>query len=233
MRVSKSAGTALLHLRNANLPTHTLHLMLRFDNLSKQYSDRLVFRALHYDAASGCVALNDESGSGKSTLLGILAGTIEADTGDVWLGGHALRTAPLAAKSVLTYVPEDCMTFPDQTGREYLNKVASARHAAITNDTLELADRFGLTPHLDKRFEQMSFGTRKKIFLTASVLGDTSVLIADEPVGGLDASARAVLVDLFRTLASTRTVFFSSYDTAFTEACSATSIQFADLAKQN
>ncbi|WP_143811262.1 ABC transporter ATP-binding protein, partial [Paraburkholderia piptadeniae] len=101
--------------------------MLRFENLSKQYSERIIFQGLHYEVASGCVALNDESGSGKSTLLGILAGTIEADAGDVWLGGHSLRTAPLAAKSVLTYVPEDCMTHPDQTGREYLRNVAAAR----------------------------------------------------------------------------------------------------------
>ena len=203
--------------------------MLRFDKLSKHYGDRVVFRELHYDMSSGCAALNDESGSGKSTLLGVLAGTIEADTGEVWLGGHSLRIAPLAAQSVLTYVPEDCMPYPDQTGREYLKNVAAQRKTTVTSDAMELADRFGLATHIDKRFEQMSFGTRKKFFLTASVLGETSVLIADEPVGGLDAAARAVLVDLFKTLGRTRAVFFSSYDTAFTEACEATRIQFADL----
>jgi ABC-type multidrug transport system, ATPase component len=206
--------------------------MLRFENLSKRYGERLIFQALHYDTASGCVALNDESGSGKSTLLGILAGTIEPDTGEVWLGGHSLRSAPLAAQFVLTYVPEDCMPYSDQTGREYLNTVASARNTAVTADTLALADRFGLTPHLDKRFEQMSFGTRKKFFLTSAVLGDTQVLIADEPVGGLDAAARAVLVDLFKTLAQTRTVFFSSYDEVFTNACEARSVDFADLGRR-
>ena len=206
--------------------------MLRFDNLSKHYSERIIFEGLHYDVASGCIALNDESGSGKSTLLGILAGTIEADSGDVWLGGHSLRTAPLAAKSVLTYVPEDCMIYPDRSGREYLNHVASERKTTVGNDTLDLAERFGLTPHLDKRFEQMSFGTRKKFFLTAAALGETRVVIADEPAGGLDAAARAVLVDLFRSLARTRTVFFTSYDAVLTEACEATSVDFAGLAKR-
>ncbi|MFM0631869.1 ABC transporter ATP-binding protein [Paraburkholderia xenovorans] len=207
--------------------------MLRFENLSKRYGERLIFQGLHYDTASGCVALNDESGSGKSTLLGILAGTIEPDTGEVWLGGHSLRSAPLAAQSVLTYVPEDCMPYSDQTGREYLSNVASARNTTVTADTLSLADRFGLTPHLDKRFEQMSFGTRKKFFLTAAVLGETQVLIADEPVGGLDAAARAVLVGLFKTLAQTRTVFFSSYDEVFTDACEARGINFADLGRHD
>ncbi|MFL9995828.1 ABC transporter ATP-binding protein [Paraburkholderia sediminicola] len=203
--------------------------MLRFENLSKRYSERLIFQGLHYDAAAGCVALNDESGSSKSTLLGILAGTIEPDAGEVWLGGHSLRTAPHEAKSVLTYVPEDCMTYPDQTGRDYLDRVASERKTTVGSPTLELARRFGLEPHLDKRFEQMSFGTRKKFFLTGAVLGETKVVIADEPVGGLDASAREVLIDLFKTLAETRTVFFSSYDTAFTQACEARTLSFADL----
>jgi ABC-type multidrug transport system ATPase subunit len=206
--------------------------MLRFDNLCKQYGDRVVFQALHYDSASGCVALNDESGSGKSTLLGVLAGTLEADAGDVWLGGHSLRDAPRAAQAVLTYVPEDCMPSPDRTGREYLRHVASKRKTTVGRETLDLAERFGLTPHLDKRFEQMSFGSRKKFFLTAAALGDTKVVIADEPVGGLDAPARAVLADLFITLARTRSVFFTSYDTAFIQACEAKSISFAGLARR-
>lgn len=203
--------------------------MLRFENLSKRYSERIIFQGLHYDTIAGCVALNDESGSGKSTLLSILAGTIEADTGEVWLGGHSLRSASHNAKSVLTYVPEDCMAYPDQTGREYLNRLASQRNTVLDSHALDLASRFGLEPHLDKRFEQMSFGTRKKIFLTGATLGETKVVIADEPAGGLDASARAVLVDLFKTLAETRTVFFSSYDPAFVQACEAKTVGFADL----
>jgi ABC-2 type transport system ATP-binding protein len=206
--------------------------MLRFENLSKRFSDRVVFEGLHHDSAAGCVALNDESGSGKSTLLGILAGAIGADTGDVWIGGHSMRAAPAAAQSLLTYVPEDCMPSPDPIGREYLQRVAWARNATAGDAALALADRFGLTPHLEKRFEQMSFGTRKKFFLTAAVLGDTKVLIADEPAGGLDAAARAVLADLFQTLAQTRTVFFSSYDEAFTDACAARRITFADLTRR-
>jgi len=204
--------------------------MLRFDNLSKRYGDRVLFEGLHFDTTSGCVALNDESGSGKSTLLAVLAGATDADTGDVWLGGHSLRAAPQAAQALLTYVPEDSMSWPDQTGRDYLRQIASVRRSALTGDVLAFAERFGLAPHLDKRFEQMSYGSRKKVFLTAALLGETRVLLADEPAGGLDASARAVLVDLFKTLSTSRTVFFTSYDEAFTQACEATRIGFADLA---
>ena len=203
--------------------------MLRFENLSKRYDERVIFQGLRYSAGTGCVALNDETGRGKSTLLGILAGEIEPDQGEVWIDGHSLGDARLEAKSLLAYVPDDCMPYSLQTGREYLERVASNRKAAVNSQTLDLADHFGLTPHLGKRFEQMSFGTRKKIFLTAAALGDVKVVIADEPGAGLDAPARAVLIDLFKTLGADRTVLFSSYDVDFTQACSAKMISFAEL----
>jgi ABC-2 type transport system ATP-binding protein len=204
--------------------------MLRFENLSKRYGDHVLFERLRYRTVAGCFALSDEMGSGKSTLLAILAGAIEADEGEVWLGGHSVRGAPRKAKAALTFVPEDCIAYPLQSGRAFLEDVASVRNTSLDARTLDLANRFGLAPHLDKRFEQMSFGTRKKVFLTAAALGESSVLIADEPQGGLDAAARAVLIELFTTLAQDRTVLFTSYDAALAQACSATIVSFADLA---
>lgn len=204
--------------------------MLRFENLCKRYGEHTLFQGLRYSVDAGCIALNDESGSGKSTLLGILAGEIAPDVGEVWIDGHSLRSAPLVAKSALAYVPEDCLASSLQTGRAFLEDVAAQRHTALDSRTLELAERFGLMPHLEKRFEQMSFGTRRKICLTAAALGRVPVVIADEPGGGLDAAARAVLVDLFKELGRDRVVFFTSYDTALTSACGAQAISFADLA---
>jgi ABC-2 type transport system ATP-binding protein len=203
--------------------------MLRFEKLSKRFDKHVIFQGLNYASGAGCVALCDENGSGKSTLLAILAGTIDADEGEVWLDGHSLRTAPLKAKSALAYVPDDCMAYPFQTGREFLELVASAKKTIVDTRTLDLADRFGLASHLEKRFEQMSLGTRKKLFLTATMLGEPGVVIADEPGNGLDAAARAVLVDLFKTLAADRTVFFSSHDLALARACEAKITHFADL----
>lgn len=217
---------ALAHLAIVHLIHST---MLRFENLGKRYGERVIFQGLHHACGAGCVALCDENGSGKSTLLGILAGAIDADEGEVWLNGHSLRGAAREAKSALAYVPDDCMAYPFQTGRAFLELVASEKKTAVDARTFDLADRFGLTPHLEKRFEQMSFGTRKKFFLTATTLGKPAVVIADEAGDGLDAAARAVLVDLFKDLAKDSAVFFSSHDLRLARACEAKVTSFADL----
>lgn len=203
--------------------------MLRFENLGKRFGKHVLFQGLNYAAGAGCVALCDENGSGKTTLLGMLAGVIDVEEGEVWLAGHSLRADPLKAKASLAYVPEDCMDYPLETGRAFLELVASSRNTTVDSRALDLAERFGLVPHLDKRFEQMSLGTRKKLFLTATLIGAPEVVIADEPGNGIDTPARAVLVDLFKTLAADRTVFFSSHDLALARACEAKMISFADM----
>lgn len=203
--------------------------MLRIENVCKRYGDRVIFQGLNRSFSAGCVALCDKNGSGKSTLLAILAGAIDADEGDVWVNGHSLRDAPLKAKSALAYVPDDCMAYPFQTGRELLELIASSKKTVVDSGTLDLAHRLGLAPHLGKRFEQMSLGTRRKIFLSATALGEPSVIVADEPGNGLDAAARTVLMDWFRTLSRDRVVFFSSHDPELVEGCGAHTIRFADL----
>jgi len=84
-------------------------------------------------------------------------------------------------------VPDNCLAFPTQTGRGLLEQVATEKNVALDEATLALAYDLGLEPHLDKRFEQMSTGTWRKVFVTAAALGDPAVVIADGPSNGFDA----------------------------------------------
>ncbi|KRC71684.1 ABC transporter ATP-binding protein YxdL [compost metagenome] len=203
--------------------------MLRIDNLSKRYGDHLVFQGLTHTFPAGCAALCEEDSTGKSSLLGIMAGVIAPDGGDVWIDGHSVIHAPLQAKGRLAYVPDNCLAFPTQTGRGLLELMAEEKHTALDDATLDLAYRLGLEPHLDKRFEQMSTGTRRKVFLTAAALGNPAVVIADGPSSGLDAQARAVLAKQFKTWAQDRVVVFASHDAELVQACGAREINVAAL----
>jgi ABC-type multidrug transport system ATPase subunit len=195
--------------------------MLRIDNLTKRYGDHVVFQGLSHEFPPGCVALCEEESTGKSTLLSIVAGVIAPDTGDVRIDGHSIVRTPQLAKARLAYVPDNCMVFPTQTGRGLLEQIASERNVVLDDAVMNIAHRLGLASHLDKRFEQMSTGTRRKVFLTAAALGDPAVVIADGASNGLDAPARAALADLFRTWARDRVVLFASHDPELVAACEA------------
>ncbi len=203
--------------------------MLRIDNLSKRYGDYIVFQGLTHTFAPGCVALCEEDSTGKSSLLNIIAGTLAPDSGDVLIDSHSLRDAPQAAQSRLAYVPDNCMAFPEQTGRGLLEQAARAKGVTLDDSIWELARQLGLEPHLDKRFEQMSTGTRRKVYLTAAALGNPAVVVADGPSNGLDAQARGVLADVFKRWAQDRVVLFASHDPELVQACGAATVNVADL----
>ncbi|WP_313621397.1 ATP-binding cassette domain-containing protein [Achromobacter sp.] len=203
--------------------------MLHIDNLTKRYGDHIVFQGLTHAFSPGCLALCEEDSTGKSSLLGIIAGVFEPDEGDVRIDGHSLIQTPQLAKARLAYVPDNCMEFPARTGREILEQAAAEKSVPLDDAVLDIAARLGLAPHLDKRIEQMSTGTRRKVYLTAAALGAPAVVVADGPSNGLDAQARGVLADLFKTWSRDRVVLFASHDPELVEACGATTVNVADL----
>jgi len=202
--------------------------LLRFEGLTKLFDDFTLFENLRFDAGPGCFALRDEGGGGKTTLLGMLAGTVDTGGGKVWIDGHSMQSAPDAAKAALAVVPFDCMTEPMQTGRGFLEQRAAQRQVTVSADVLDLAERFSLTPHMEKRFEQMSTGTRRKFYLTAILFGAPRVILADEPTGGLDGPSRAVLIDVFTTLGKDHCILFSTHDDELADGCHATALNFPE-----
>lgn len=210
-----------------------LYAMLKFERLSKRYGDYPVFSGLTHAFTSGCVALSEQESSGKSTLLDILAGVLPPDEGDVWIQGHSMRRSPKKAKLRLAYVPRDCMMFPHLSGHGLLAMMANQKKTRVTEAAIQFAHDLGLEPHMDKPFEQMSTGTRRKVYLAAAVLGNPSVILADGPTDGLDARARGVVADQFRVWSRDRAVLFASYDEQFIEACGARAMTVAQLAARS
>jgi len=202
--------------------------MLRFTALTKHYGSRALFEGVtqHFDA--GCYALMGPNGCGKSTLLAILAGAVPADAGSIEIDGHALDSAPLEAKAALVYIPDTAEAYPFLSGRALLELVASTKHASLT-PALALAEQFRLSPHLDKRFEQMSFGTQKKMLLATLAIGTPRVVLADEPSNGLDALTRRVLVQKLIDMGRHAVVVFSTHDPEFAEECGARVLPFDTL----
>ncbi|HCN71657.1 MAG TPA: ABC transporter ATP-binding protein, partial [Pusillimonas sp.] len=177
----------------------------------------------------GCFALCEQESTGKSTLLNIVAGVIAPDTGDIWINELSLTQNPQQAKARIAYVPDNSMEFPMETGRWLLEKVASEKNAQINDTVLDLANRLELTPHLEKRFEQLSTGMRRKVYLTAAAIGNPDVVIADGPTSGLDTRACAVVAEQFKDWSQDRVVLFASHDAELVQACQANTVDVAAL----
>jgi putative ABC transport system ATP-binding protein len=152
------------------------------------------------------VAIMGPSGSGKSTLLTI-AGTLEAATsGEVIVTGsrvgdlRANDRARLRRRSI-GFVFQDFNLLAGLTAAENvampleLDGVATrrARQAA-----LEALEQLGVRDQADRFPDDLSGGERQRVAIARAIVGERSLILADEPTGALDSVNGEAVMRLIR-----------------------------------
>ena len=150
------------------------------------------------------------NGAGKTTTIRILLGLLRASAGQVTLlGGDPWRdTAALHRR--LAYVPGEVNLWPNLTGGEVIDLLATLRGRMVPSRRAELLDRFELDP--TKQIRAYSKGNRQKVALVAAFASDVELYLLDEPTSGLDPLMETVFQDVVRAVRDRgRTVLLSSH----------------------
>lgn len=186
---------------------------LSVQNVSKYFYGKAVLKHINLTLKPGEIyGLVGVNGAGKTTLIKIILNLLFASEGTVQFFG---QDATLARhRTCLAYVPEKFSPSPLLTGKEFLSLAVSYHRERL--DEVQLA-RYAHILDLDptvlsKRIGQYSKGMGQKLGLLAAFLVHVPLLILDEPMSGLDPSARIRLKSLLKTyVAEGNTVFFSSH----------------------
>lgn len=169
---------------------------LQIRNLRKSFAKPAVDGLSLSIPAGEFYALLGPNGAGKTTTLRMVAGLLEADSGDVAICGIDAFKNPIEAKRVLAWVPDEPMIYDKLTPLEYLEFVAGLWRMdtdAARFKADELLENFGLSQHTDERCQGFSKGMRQKVALAGALIHQPRLIILDEPLTGLDAgSARQV-----------------------------------------
>jgi putative ABC transport system ATP-binding protein len=190
-------GTALIHL----------------DGVTKVfYTDEVETHALagiHLDLKKGeYVSINGPSGCGKSTLLSIL-GLLDTPTGGTYvLNNQSVANLNLSQRARIRnrevgFIFQAFNLIGDLTVYENVELpltyrgMPSAERKKRVNDALE---RVGMA-HRTKHFpSQLSGGQQQRVAVARAVVGEPSILLADEPTGNLDSTNGEAVMDLLREL---------------------------------
>jgi ABC-2 type transport system ATP-binding protein len=191
--------------------------MLELRNVSKRFSATLVVDDVGFRAAAGEVTgYLGPNGSGKSTTMKMIAGLIQATSGEILFNGQAILGDLDAWKQRFGYVPEEPHLYPHLSGVEYLVMVAQLRGLGMRSATERIDGLLRLLGLYDDRHAAVSAyskGMRQKALLGAALLHNPDVLLLDEPFSGLDVGTALVLRSLIQELAGRgKVVLFSSHE---------------------
>jgi ABC-2 type transport system ATP-binding protein len=166
----------------------------------KNYGTTVAVAGISFSVGPGeILGLLGPNGAGKTTTLRALAGILPPTRGRLLLDGHDVVLDPVAAKSVLAYVPDDPQLFDRLTVWEHFRFIASAyRLVAWTERGLALLRRLELTEKRDAPASDLSRGMRQKLALGCGWLHLPRAVLLDEPFTGPDPRGIRTMKDLIR-----------------------------------
>jgi ABC-2 type transport system ATP-binding protein len=163
------------------------------------YDGKSVLQDLSLTVNAGEVyALLGANGAGKSTVARVACGLLPVRRGQVNSGDRTKMRGRIGL------APQDSALFPALSPRENVEMTArlcgvgrSERRAAVDR-ALALT---GCGPRADQPVRTLSGGWRRRANLSAALVGQPRLLIADEPTEGVDAGTRGVLSAALRETA--------------------------------
>lgn len=186
--------------------------MVALDQVSKLYRGVVAVSEMTCEIGPGVTALLGPNGAGKSTVLRLACGLTPPSRGVVRIHGHDPRNEPRVYRFV-GLVPQQERVLPRTTALQFvelagrLHGVAEPRIAAIAS--LEAVE---LDPADPRDMSTYSKGMRQRAKIAQALVNGPSIIVADEPLNGLDPRQRARMIDTLVALGSQgRCVIISSH----------------------
>jgi ABC-2 type transport system ATP-binding protein len=189
--------------------------MIEITNLTKRYGALTAVDDISFSVRPGEVlGFLGPNGAGKSTTMKMITGFLAPTSGSVSVCGHDVESAPLAAKSVMGYLPEGAPSYGEMTVRGFLEFIADVRDLTGEHRRARLDDvigRLALAGVLEQMIETLSKGFKRRVGLAQALLHDPQVLILDEPTVGLDPLQMREIRALIRELRAEHSIILSTH----------------------
>ena len=189
--------------------------MIEVKNVTKKYGKFLAVDNISFTVKDGeVVGFLGPNGAGKSTTMNMITGFIEPNAGTIVVNGYDVLKKPTQAKQQIGYMPEGVPLYTDLTVKEFvtymaeLKKIKRKEKKEKVEKTLK---ETGLEEVSNKLIRNLSRGYKQRVSLAGALVGDSEVIILDEPTVGLDPKQITEIRELIKELGKKHTVILSSH----------------------
>jgi len=178
--------------------------IIRLFNVSKRFGGKLALKDISLEIEQGeFVFISGPSGAGKSTLLKILYLAEKASEGQILIDGMNLARISSSKLPFLRrrfgMVFQDYKLIPSRTVYENVALVLEAagkKPSYIRKKVVQVLRTTGMEKKLKALPPTLSGGEQQKVAVARAVVGEPSIILADEPTGSLDSSSAQAILDL-------------------------------------
>ena len=196
--------------------------IIAFRNVSKVFEDSgtQVLKDINFELEEGkFYTLLGASGSGKSTILNIIAGLLDATSGDVLLDGKRINDIPINKRDVHT-VFQSYALFPHMNVFDnvaFALKLKKVPKKEIEERVEEALKMVQLNGYQKRSIQKLSGGQRQRVAIARAIVLEPEILVLDEATSALDVSVQDSIAYLLARLQKKKnlTYLFIAHDIAF------------------
>lgn len=182
--------------------------MIHFSDVSKIYENQAALRNITFSIEKGEMAfITGPSGAGKSTLLKIIYLSEKPDEGSVTIAEWEL--SKLKESSIPFLRRNIGVVFQDfrlLDNRNVFDNIAMALRIRgmteyeVKERVMEVLKTVNLRHKADSFPKTLSGGEQQRVVIARAIVGEPTVLLADEPTGNLDADTAAGITRMFKEI---------------------------------
>ncbi len=171
--------------------------MIRIQQLSKTYHTSPVLNVSELTINAGeCIGITGNNGAGKTTMLSLILDLIRPTSGSVLIDGHNVQGADAWKSYTGAYLDENFL--PDFLNpKEYFEFIASLKgvnKADLAAFLAEFEELFnGEIVSTTNYIRALSKGNTKKTGIAGAFIGNSRLILLDEPFANLDPSSQMKL----------------------------------------
>ncbi|GHD26936.1 ABC transporter ATP-binding protein [Halioglobus pacificus] len=187
--------------------------MLKLNNLSKFYRtdevETVALNAVNIDIEQGeFVAIMGPSGCGKSTLLNVIGMLDQPSEGDYFfmdenVASYGEQKLSQIRKQNIGFIFQNFNLIDELSVAENI-ELALLYHDISAKERRQrvehIMDKVGIAHRAKHRPSQLSGGQQQRVAVARAVVGDQSLILADEPTGNLDSVHGQEVMEMLQSL---------------------------------
>ena len=172
---------------------------------SYQEDQTFLLPDLHCDERN-TILITGDSGKGKTTYLHLLAGLLQAKTGEIVIDGTNLKNLSNKKRDqfrgqnigLVFQQSHFLQAFTVLENLEMASSLSSGK--ANSQKAKELLTRLGLKTQMHKKPHQLSLGQQQRASIARAVINEPKLILADEPTSSLDDKNASQVIELLTQL---------------------------------
>jgi len=200
-------------LTSINLALKKDNKFLNIKNITKNYGDLKAVNNFCGELFKNEIfVLLGHNGAGKTTLIKMISGTEDPDNGDIFLDGISIITNKSYLYQNIGLCQQDDILFSYLTVEEHLEYMMELKGSKSDQDQINLfINKIDLASKKDTMCKNLSGGEKRKLCIAIALIGNSQLVLLDEPTSGMDVIAKRKLWTFLKEFKNDKIIILTTH----------------------